>query len=152
MRTTDLLFSAAYLLIFIVLGSQISHLDSSSSATVSAQLYPWLVIGTGVFVGVIETARTLLASHGGGEPGFSELWNRALAPRRLLLLGLFVIYLAAITSVGFLSATAVFTFVTMIALSPRRDLKTFVVALISTAALVGFIYVLLVVYLQAFLP
>jgi hypothetical protein len=80
------------------------------------------------------------------------VWAKAFATRRMVLLGLFIAYLVAIKQIGFLVATGVFGFVTIMTLAPRRDLRTIVIAALASSGTLALIYVLLVVYLQAFLP
>ena len=117
-----------------------------------SKLYPWLVVGAGLAVGGLETLRTLVSKESGEVSGISVIWHRAFARRRMILLGLFVVYLAAIAFVGFLASTAMFCFCTILVLAPKRSMKAAVVAALTTAGTLGLIYVLLVVYLEAFLP
>ncbi|TPW30374.1 tripartite tricarboxylate transporter TctB family protein [Pararhizobium mangrovi] len=152
MKTNDLLFSAFYIVVLLIAGTQLSKLSDTNSAMVSSKLFPTLVIGAGLAVGVIETLRTLIAKTPDGAPSFSMVWSKAFAARRMMLLGVFVVYLFTITLVGFLVATSVFCFVAIILLTPKPRPSTFLGAAIVTAGTIGVIYELLVVYLQAFLP
>lgn len=153
MRMTDLIFSALYLAALIIAFSQVSSLSEMASATyTSAKLYPQLVLGIGILVGVVETARTLIAAQPEGAPDFRAVWADAFRARRMVLLALFVIYLFSIKPVGFLVATFLFCFLTTIILAPMRGLKLCLIAACVALSTVGLIYVLLVIYLQAFLP
>ncbi|WP_136067449.1 tripartite tricarboxylate transporter TctB family protein [Modicisalibacter radicis] len=152
MRVNDLLFSLLFILLFVVAATQITQLSEIASATVSARLFPEMVIGGGILMGVIEMIRTLVSRPRNDDPGFRESWKEAFLRRRMYLLGLFTVYLIAITHVGFLVATAVFCFVTILVLAPRIKPASLVIALAVTVGLLGLIYVLLVVYLKAFLP
>ena len=152
MRTSDLIFSFLYIAALLIAATQLFKLSDMNDAVVSAKLYPWLVVGTGLAVGGLETLRTLVSKESGEVSSISVLWHRAFAHRRMILLGLFVVYLAAIAFVGFLVSTAMFCFCTIVVLAPKRSMKTVVVAALTTAGTLGLIYVLLVVYLEAFLP
>jgi hypothetical protein len=152
MRTTDLAFAGLYLLVLAIAASQISHLSDTSSTIVSTKLYPWVVLGTGLLMGGLEALRTVLAGSQPDDPTFGAVWAGAFSRRRTLLLVLFVLYLAAITSFGFIASTAVFCFASIVILSPARSLRETIMAAVIAAAVIGLIYVLLVVYLQAFLP
>lgn len=152
MRKNDLLFSAIYMILMLVAGSRLLRLEDMSSAVISAKLYPWLIIGTGLIMGVVETGRALLAPKLANEPGSAGIWSRAFASRRIVLLVLFIAYLVLIPTLHFIYATGLFCFATMVALSPRRNLSTMLLAAGISAVTVGAIYLLLVVYLQAFLP
>ncbi|MEF2072708.1 tripartite tricarboxylate transporter TctB family protein [Consotaella aegiceratis] len=152
MRKNDLLFSAIYLLVMLVAASRLSRLGDLNSAVVSAKLYPWLVIGTGLLVGVVETGRVIFAARPANDAGFSFMWSRAFASKRVTLLVLFIAYLLLIETLHFTYATAIFCFATIVSLSPRRGLGDVLLAAAISAATVGAVYVLLVVYLQAFLP
>ena len=138
--------------VLLVAASQLSQLKDNSAAVVSAQLFPWLVVTTGMVIGLLETLRTILSRPDGNAPTFSMVWAKAFATRRMVLLGLFVAYLVAINLIGFLAATGVFGFVTIMTLAPQRDLRTVVIAALASTGTLALIYVLLVVYLQAFLP
>ncbi|WP_306152107.1 tripartite tricarboxylate transporter TctB family protein [Roseovarius sp. MMSF_3281] len=153
MRTTDLLFSALYLGVLLIAFGQMAGLNENSGAVyTSAKLYPTLVLGIGLLVGVIETTRTLLTKLPADAPTFSVVWQHAFGPRRMLLLGLFVVYLLAIKPVGFLVATFVFCFATTAALAPVRGPRLFLIAGVVALSTLAVIYLLLVVYLEAFLP
>ncbi|MEW5423318.1 tripartite tricarboxylate transporter TctB family protein [Amorphus sp. 3PC139-8] len=152
MRTTDLIFSAVYLIALAIAASQISQLSDTTSTVVSSHLFPWVVLGTGLVMGGLETVRTVVAGNPAGAPTFRQVWEHAFKWRRLLLFVLFVVYLLAITTVGFMPATAVFCFATIILLSPKRSLREVILAAVITGATIYLIYLLLVVYLQAFLP
>jgi putative tricarboxylic transport membrane protein len=103
-------------------------------------------------MGGLEVLRTVLAGSQPDDPTFSAVWAGALSRRRTLLLVLFVLYLAAITSFGFVASTAAFCFASIVILSPTRSLRGMILAAVIAAAVIGLIYLLLVVYLQAFLP
>lgn len=152
MRKTDLLLSAIYVIALIAAATQLPFSSDLSSTTASAEIFPWLVVGTGLLVGVIETLRTIIAKEPAGAPTFGEIWAKAFAARRMMLLGFFVVYLIVIKPLGFLVATALFLFGTISMLTPQPNLKSYSIAAALTAATLGLIYVLLVVYLQAFLP
>lgn len=152
MRTSDLIFSALYITALLIAASQLSKLSEMNAAVVSAKLYPWLMVGTGLAMGVLETLRILVSKEPEGAPSFSVIWHRAFARRRMMLLAAFVIYLAAISFVGFLVATAFFCFGTILLLTPKPRMTTVAVGALTTAGTLGLIYVLLVVYLEAFLP
>ena len=152
MRKNDLIFSAVYMLIMLVAASRLFRLEDLGSAVVSAKLYPWLVVGTGLVMGVIETGRVIVASRPASDPGLSAIWSRAFAPRRMILLVLFISYLALIETLHFSVATGLFCFTTIVALSPRWSFGRILSAAAISAATVGAVYLLLVVYLQAFLP
>ncbi|MBO0906186.1 tripartite tricarboxylate transporter TctB family protein [Jiella sonneratiae] len=151
MRKTDLIFSAVFILAFLVAASQLFALSDLNSAVVSAKLFPWLVVGLGLLMGVLETGRTLVAGDPSGV-SFAEVWAQAFARRRMLLLVLFVVYLFAIQPVGFLLATGLFCFLTVVLLAPKRSPAVVAAAAALAIGSVAFIYILLVVYLQAFLP
>ncbi|MFV0386077.1 tripartite tricarboxylate transporter TctB family protein [Paracoccus sp. (in: a-proteobacteria)] len=153
MRTTDLIFSALYLAALIVAFSQMSSLSEIAAAThTSAKLYPQLVLGIGILVGVIETFRTLATPQPEGAPDLRAVWADAFRRRRMVLLALFIVYLFTIQPAGFLIATFVFCFATTAILAPVRDLRLFLTAAVVALATVGLIHVLLVIYLEAFLP
>jgi hypothetical protein len=152
MRTSDLIFSAFYIVALLIAASQLSKLSDMNTAMVSAKLYPWLVVGGGLAMGVLETLRTFALKEPEGAPSFSVIWHRAFARRRMILLAAFVVYLAAITFVGFLVATTIFCFGTILLLTPKPRMTTVIVSALTTAGTLGLIYVLLVVYLEAFLP
>lgn len=152
MRKTDLLFSAFYMAVLLVAASQISQLSDISDAVVSAKLFPWLVIITGMALGVLEIGRTLLSSPDMNAPGFSIIWAKAFAPRRMVLLALFIAYLYAIELFGFLVATGLFCFITVMTLAPLRSPRTAITAIAVSIGTLTLIYVLLVIYLEAFLP
>lgn len=152
MRATDLAFAVVYLLVLAIAASQISYLSDTSSTIVSTKLYPWVVVVTGLVMGGLETLRTALAGNQPDDPTFGNVWAGAFSRRRALLLALFVLYLAAISFVGFIASTAIFCFVSIMALSPARSLRGAVIAAVIAAAVIAMIYALLVVYLQAFLP
>lgn len=152
MRATDLLFSAVYIIAFLIAATQLSQLAEMNSATVSAKLFPWLVVGTGLAVGVIETLRTLMTAEPEGAPTLRVIWSSAFARRRMVLLGLFILYLVLIKPVGFLIATAAFIFGTTVILTPRPTVISTITAALVSAGTLGLIYVLLVIYLEAFLP
>lgn len=154
MRANDIFFCVLYLVVLGLAGEQIADLVDANSAVISSELYPTLIIGTGAAIGLFELARTIIAPPIKDGQGFFQYWAPAVAPGRLLLLFLFIAYLALIQLIGFLVATTVFCIGCMILLTPRRNrsLMAYVTALIVSAVLVGFIYLILVVYLQAFLP
>lgn len=152
MRKTDMIFSVIYIIVMAVAGTQLLQLQDMSSSVVSAKLYPWLVIGIGGIVGLLELLRSMIAQRDPEAPSFAEIWNRAFAARRMILLALFVVYLIAIKPVGFLIATATFCVVTILVLSPQRSVAGAGIAVGVSVGTVALIYVLLVVYLQAFLP
>lgn len=152
MRITDLIFSAIYLLVLGIGITQISHLSDTTSTVISSHLFPWLVLGGGLVMGVLETARVVFVGEAPDAPSLRTVWARAFSMRRLTLLALFIVYLFAITSVGFVGATAVFCFATIMVLTPRRSLKEALIAAAISGATIAGIYALLVVYLQAFLP
>lgn len=152
MRKTDIILSIAYIAMMAVAATQLFSLEDMSSAVVSAKLYPWLVIGIGGIMGILELLRSILARRDPNDATFAEIWQSAFAPRRMMLLGLFVLYLIAIKPLGFLIATATFCILTIAALSPRRTAGGYAIAATVSAGTVGLIYLLLVVYLQAFLP
>lgn len=152
MRKTDIMFSVVYIIVMAIAATQLLDLEDMSSAVVSAKLYPWLVIGIGGFVGLLELLRSIFARPDPDAPSFAEIWHSALAPRRMRLLALFIIYLLAIKPIGFLIATAIFCTVTILVLSPKRDVTGAAIAVSVSVGTVGLIYLLLVVYLQAFLP
>ncbi|SKA38021.1 tripartite tricarboxylate transporter TctB family protein [Consotaella salsifontis] len=152
MRKTDLIFSAVFILCFVVAASQLFKLEDMNSAVVSAKLFPWLVVGLGLVVGVLETIRTLLSASDDKRRSLRAISAVAFAPRRMMLLALFVAYLFAIQPIGFLLATAIFCVATIVLLAPRRSFGTVAVACAIAVGTSSFIYVLLVVYLQAFLP
>lgn len=152
MRATDLVFAALYLLVLAVAATQISHLSDTNATIVSTKLYPSIVLGTGLAMGGLEALRTVFAGHQPDDPTFRGIWAGAFSRRRALLLILFVAYLAAITSFGFIASTAVFCFVSVMVLSPVRSVREAIIAAVIAAAVIALIYVLLVVYLQAFLP
>lgn len=152
MRTSDLAFSLLYLLALIIAATQIGMLAEWGSSTVSSHLYPWLVVGAGLVMGGLETLRTLFLEKASDGPSLREVWAKSFAARRMLLLGLFVLYLFLIVPLGFMVATAGFCFLTVICLTPKVNVKTGVIAACLAAGTVAFIHLLLVVYLEAFLP
>lgn len=152
MRTTDLLFSCVYLLALLIAFSQISSLSEFGGGVTSAKFYPQLVLGAGLLVGIIETIRILLAEVQKDDPSFASTWSKTFQAKRMVLLAMFVIYLMAMKPLGFLVATGLFCFVTVVLLSPTRNAKLYVAAALVTTATLVLIYLLLVVYLQAFLP
>lgn len=152
MRTTDLIFTALYIVAFLVCATQLFSLQEMSSSVVSAKLFPWGVIIIGIAMGLIEGLRTILAPEPENTPTFREIWQHAFTPRRMTLLGLFIAYLISIKIVGFLVATAVFCAGTILILSPQRNLSVAALAVAIAGGTLGLIYLLLVVYLEAFLP
>lgn len=152
MRKNDLIFSGVYMLVMVIAASRLFQLEEMGAAVVSAKLYPWLIIGVGLVMGVVETVRVFLAAQLADDPGLSAIWSRAFTPRRMILLVLFIAYLALIQPLHFLLATGLFCFATAVILAPRRDLKALVIAAAVSLAAIGLIYLLLVVYLKAFLP
>ena len=152
MRATDLAFAVVYLLVLAIAASQISHLSDTSSTVVSSKLYPWVVVAAGLLMGGLEAVRTAFAGNQPDDPTFGEVWAGAFSRRRTLLLFLFILYLAGISSLGFIASTAIFCFVSIMVLSPVRSVRGGIIAAVIAAAVIGLIYVLLVVYLQAFLP
>ena len=152
MRTSDLAFSLLYLLALIIAATQISNLAEWGSSSVSSHLYPWLVVGVGLVMGGLETLRTLFLEKASDGPSLREVWAKSFAARRMLLLGLFVLYLFLIVPLGFMVATAGFCFLTVVCLTPKVTAKTGLIAACLAAGTVAFIHLLLVVYLEAFLP
>lgn len=152
MRASDLAFSALYLIALIIAATQISELAEWDSSVVSSHFYPWLVLGVGLVMGGLETLRTLFLEKAGDGPSFREVWARSFSGRRMLLLGLFVLYLFLIVPLGFMVATAGFCFLTVVLLAPGFSVRSAVIAALLAGGTVGFIYLLLVVYLEAFLP
>jgi hypothetical protein len=152
MRITDIAFAGIYLLVLAVAATQISELSNASAEVVSSHLYPWVVIGTGLAMGGLETLRTAVAGSQAGDPSFTKVWEAAFASRRTQLLLLFILYLAAISFVGFVASTSVFSFVAIMILSPTRTWRGAAIAVAVTAGVIALIYFLLVVYLQSFLP
>ena len=153
MRTTDLIFSGIYLAVLLIAFTQVSALSEIRSASVtSAKLFPQLVLGLGLLVGVIEAIRTLLQRVPDDAPSFRTIWAHTFRQRRMMLLGLFVIYLFAIKPLGFLVATGLFCFVATFVLAPSRGPTTALIGLCVSLCTLALIYVLLVIYLQAFLP
>lgn len=152
MRKNDLLFSAIYMILMLVAASRLFRLEDMSSAVISAKLYPWLIIGTGLVMGAVETGRAIFAPKLANEPSLAQIWSRAFASRRIVLLVLFIAYLALIPTLHFIYATGLFCFTAMVALSPRRNPSAMLLAAGISIVTIGAIYLLLVVYLQAFLP
>ncbi|MCP1200559.1 tripartite tricarboxylate transporter TctB family protein [Notoacmeibacter sp. MSK16QG-6] len=154
MRTIDLIFSGVYLTVLLIAFTQIGDLREISAASfTSAKLFPQLVLGLGLVMGVIETLRTLFLPSPADEGiGFRQTLAMTFRPRRMLLLALFVIYLAAIKPLGFLIATGIFCFATIALLTPRVTPVSLVIAALVSVCTLALIYQLLVVYLQAFLP
>lgn len=153
MRTTDILFSAVYLSVMLIGFTQIGNLtEFSASGITSAKFYPQLVLGLGLLTGVIETGRTLMSNIYAEQPDFASTWRGAFRPRRMVLLALFIVYLLSMKPLGFMVSTAAFCFVTTVLLAPVRNPKLALVAGLVTLGTLALIYLLLVVYLQAFLP
>ncbi|MBL1437751.1 MAG: tripartite tricarboxylate transporter TctB family protein [Rhodobacteraceae bacterium] len=152
MRATDLFFSAFYIILLAVAGTQLSQLSDINSAEISSKLYPTLVVSIGLIMGVLETVRVLFARGGESLPKLSEVWAPAFNRRRMTLLFLFVVYLIAIKPVGFLVSTGMFCFGTIFILSPQRNLRVAAISIAVSAGILSLIYLLLVVYLEAFLP
>lgn len=152
MRKTDLLLSAFYIIALVISATQLSSIGEMNSSTVSAKLWPWLVIGSGLVMGLVETIRTIVARQPADAPTFEDIWAKAFAMRRMLILGLFILYLVLIQPIGFLIVTALFLFGTIVILTPQPNARSVAAAAAVTAGTLGLIYLLLVVYLQAFLP
>ena len=152
MRATDLLFSTLYLGVLLIAFFQISGLNEFGSGVYSEKFYPQLIMSVGIIVGVVETIRVVLTKTLSSDTRFSEIWANAFRARRMVLLGLFVVYLTVMQSVGFLIATGAFCFITILFLSPRITATSVLTAAIVSGCTLILIYVLLVIYLQAFLP
>lgn len=152
MRITDLAFAGIYLLVLAIAATQISELSNASAEVVSSHLYPWVVIGVGLTMGGLETLRTAAAGNQSGDPSFTEVWSGAFSSRRTRLLLLFVLYLGVISVFGFVASTAAFSFAVIMILSPTRTWRGAAIAAAISAGVIALIYLLLVVYLQSFLP
>ena len=142
---------SAILILLICFGGliQATKIEDTAVTLTSNRMFPYLTIALLVALSLRLLATTFLpapAAH--FPPGY---WRRAVGSKRLLTLGVFVLYLVALKLVGFLVASAVFIVGLTAMLSPRlrHDLP---IAVAIAAGVVGACYLIFVQWLQFYLP
>jgi|GEM_PF-4317954 len=148
MKTADRICAVALILASLFMIQATSQLEELAYQVLSNKLFPYvtfafvILLSLGLLVSTFVTPELVLPA---------DYWRRIVSRRRLIMLGLFCVYLVVMPWIGFLTTSAIFMLATVAALSPnlRKDLP---IAVTLTAGIIGLIYLVFVHWLQVFLP
>lgn len=149
MKTANRISASVIILICLLMFQQATQIQDMAYHLSSNRTFPYMTIGFVLLLAVGLLATTFVSQP--AAPFASGYWMRVIGRKRLLVLGIFCIYLFLLPIVGFLPTSAAFIVLTTAFLSPRirHDLP---VALAIAAGVVGVCYVVFVYWLQFYLP
>jgi len=149
MKTANRITAVVIILICLILMQQTSQIEDLAYELISNRMFPYMIIGFVLLLAAGLLATTFLPSLQTRLP--KGYWVQTVGRRRLVLLGLFCVYLALLPVVGFVPSSFGFIVVTTAILSPNRR-KDLPIAAGLGLGVVGVCYVVFVHWLQFYLP